>query len=327
MVPPGSGTRVPAPLAPVEPEVEANEEQEPKNVKELLPRKVLLSNVPPMASAKDLSEFFTGAIFTATGHTLSENVKVVELVEMQSGGHAEVLFATALSATIAVALHGINFQNKVLGIRRPPGFSGPPLNRAKLLTVAMKDLVSDLPDTAVPPATAVSTTQPATEPKPSTARKGAKVNITGIPSSMTGASIFDCLQQFGGPLKSLSLTTNRDTGEHNGSGTAEFAEYASAVEACRFSPFFGFIEETPSVSVNQQEAPRRSRWSEEDDVDDLGPFNEVLPPKPNTSMAHFPREENSSTQNVQFEAPRNTGWSDVDDLGPFEEVLRNIMPR
>lgn len=35
--------------------------------------------------------------------------QVVEAVELQSG-QASVLFATELSASIAVALHGINFQ-------------------------------------------------------------------------------------------------------------------------------------------------------------------------------------------------------------------------
>lgn len=285
--------------------------EEAKNVKELLPRKVLLSNVPATATIKEISDFFTGAIFTATGHTLGDNHKVVELVEVQNGGHAEVLFATPLSASIAVALHGMNFQNKVLGIRRPPGFTGPPLNRAKLLTVAMKDLVSDAPG----PTGAAGAAQapPSTAPGAPVAAPGAAVvKITGIPASMTGSSIFDCLQQFGGPLKNLSLTKTQ-TGEHNGSGTAEFLESSSALEACRFSPFFGFIEVTMQEPAPRDvEAPRRSRWSgpETEDFDDLGPFNEVLPPRPAASLARATSKA----------APRKPMPEDF-DLGPFNDLL------
>ena len=104
-------------------------------------------------------------------------------MELQNG-QASVIFATELSATIAVALSGINFQNKVLGIKRPFGFSGPPLNRAKLLTVAMQDLVSD----GQPATTAVRSA-------PGGAVNPAVVKLTGIPSSMTATSVYDCLQQ------------------------------------------------------------------------------------------------------------------------------------
>ena len=72
----------------------------------------------------------------------------------------------------------------MLGIKRPPGFSGPPLNRAKLLTVAMKDLVSDAPR-----ATTAMTSEPQGPGNPSV------VKLKGIPSSMTAASVYDCLQQ------------------------------------------------------------------------------------------------------------------------------------
>lgn len=298
--------------------------EEGKNVKELLPRKVLLSNVPATATIKEISDFFTGAIFTATGHTLGDNHKVVELVEVQSGGHAEVLFATPLSASIAVALHGMNFQNKVLGIRRPPGFTGPPLNRAKLLTVAMKDLVSeDVPG----PAGGTAQAPPSTAP-PGAGAQGAVVKITGIPASMTGSSIFDCLQQFGGPLKNLSLTKTQ-TGEHNGSGTAEFLDPSSALEACRFSPFFGFIEVTmQEPAPRDAEAPRRSRWSgPTEDFDDLGPFNEVLPPQPAASLARATSKAAPAAPDLDLGPfnnllpPPGAPQEDDLDLGPFSDLL------
>lgn len=320
VAPPGKAAPTLAPpLAPPAEVVTSAPAEEAKNVKELLPRKVLLSNVPATATIKELSDFFTGAIFTATGHTLGDNHKVVELVEIQSGGHAEVLFATPLSASIAVALHGMNFQNKVLGIRRPPGFTGPPLNRAKLLTVAMKDLVSeDVPGPQGPLGSGTGPGIPAQAPPPSTSgAPAAVVKITGIPASMTGSSIFDCLQQFGGPLKNLSLTKTQ-TGEHNGSGTAEFMEYSSAVEACRFSPFFGFIEVTMQEPAPRAEveAPRRSRWSgpEMEDFDDLGPFNEVLPPRPAASLAR-------ATSKAAPRKPMPAPAEEELDLGPFNDLL------
>merc|ERR1719330_1246660 len=71
---------------------------------------------------------------------------------------------------------------------------------------------------------------------------GATVKLSGIPASMGSKSVFDLLQQFGGPLRSLNLAMSKDTGDHVGAGVAEYVERASAEEAVRFSPLLGFIE-------------------------------------------------------------------------------------
>jgi len=219
-------------------------------MKELLPRKVLLSNVPKSSKAKDLQDFFIGAIFSATGHTMpaqlqKENAAPTAEVEFLGGTHAEVIFATPLCATIAVALNGITFKDKPLGIKRPTGFAGKTLNPAKLQSVSLEDLLGFVPEESIKPIVAEETEASAASavPPPTTvAAKVGTVKLGGIPPSMTSKSVFDLLQQFGGPLKSLNLPVNRETGDHAGSGTADFADYASAVEASRFSPLLGFIE-------------------------------------------------------------------------------------
>merc|ERR1712241_1146980 len=68
------------------------------------------------------------------------------------------------------------------------------------------------------------------------------VRLKGIPTSMNSKSVFDLLQQFGGPLRGLNLATDKETGAHIGHGTAEYMERSSALEASRFSPLLGFIE-------------------------------------------------------------------------------------
>ncbi|CAE7357163.1 U2AF2 [Symbiodinium natans] len=313
----------PGPAEPIAAEVRSA----PKSAKDLS-KKVLLSNVPTSASSKELLEFFHGAVCSATGHMLppevtAEKLKVVEGVEIHRGGHAEVVFATAPSASIATLLNGIQFQNKGLSIRRPPGFSAPPVNRSKLLASTLEDLVSgELPKEllepdppARPPAAAAPKARPAT------------VQLSGIPPSMNGTSVFDLLTQFGGPVKSLHLSHDRSTGEHSGAGTAEFVDYDSAVEACRFSPLLGFIEltlEEPApehdagMAADSEVSHRRSRWSEDAD-DDLGPFNAILPPKQPAEAA----DDDEDLGPFNAVLPKRVAPPEDDDLdlGPFNEIL------
>jgi len=310
--------------APAGKEPKADDPAAKPNVKELLPRKVVLSNVALTANVQDLTDFFTGAIFSATGHKWQggSTQKTIVDVQMQGGSHAEVTFATQLGATIAVALNGMSFKDKALVIKRPTGFTGPPLNRAKLQSVSIKDLVEF--DGSIPETEPVEA-EPAA-PK-ADEKKTVTVKLSGIPPSMKAKSVFDLLQQFGGPVKSLNLPINRESGEHSGSGTADFNDAQSAVEAARYSPLLGFIEVsledgTPSEAADGQDEksqPKRQRrhlWDPAPEPsapvappvvteDDLGPFAAAL----------------EKVKRVPPTAPA----AEL-DLGPFEAVLPPVAP-
>lgn len=310
-----------APTGPAEP-ASAEVRSAPKSAKDLS-RKVLLSNVPSSVSSKELLEFFHGAVCSATGQTLpphitAEKLQVVEAVEIHRGGHAEVTFATATSASIVTLLNGIQFQSAGLSIRRPPGYSVPPANRSKLLSSTLQDLVSgELPPELLEPA------EPSVSAKAQS--RPVSVQLSGIPTSMNSTSVFDLLAQFGGPVKSLHLAHDRSTGQHSGNGTAEFADYESAVEACRFSPLLGFIEVTMQEPADHAQPAdsevghRRSRWSEDAADDDLGPFNAILPPKQPVEAA----EDDDDLGPFNAVLPKRTAPPADDDLdlGPFNDIL------
>merc|ERR1712129_595263 len=124
---------------------------------------------------------------------------------------------------------------------------------------------------------------------------GAVVRLSGIPSSMGSESVFDLLQQFGGPLRGLHLGTQRGRGEHLGGGLAEYMDKTAALEAVRFSPLLGFIEVAHAEGVASLEAAgvgeglsepssakrmRRRRFDDQLGADgvaeDLGPFEAAL---------------------------------------------------
>mmetsp|Transcript_41611 Transcript_41611/g.75466 ORF Transcript_41611/g.75466 Transcript_41611/m.75466 type:complete len:1170 (+) Transcript_41611:58-3567(+) len=287
-----------------------------------LQRKVIVSNIASPAKATEIGEFFTGAIFSATGHLLAaqwqsgEASKVVVEVELSSSANgtvAEVTLAKPTAATVAVALNGIQFKGKGLEIKRPKGFVGEPLKRSQLQSISIKDLVgSD---------DALSTKSPANGRAASAGKASsngtATVALTGIPASMTEQSVFDLLQQFGGPLRRLTLAGTTVSGSHEGRGTAEYIEAKSAEEAVRFSPLLGFIE----VELADSEAPaakraRRSRFDEAE-ADDLGPFEAAF-------VSPGGRQAESGLDLGPFEAvlPHGHGADEAAlDLGPFEAVL------
>jgi len=353
----------------------------------VLMRKVVVSNIPMPGKITELKEFFTGAIFSATGHTLAaqSQAKVVLSVDISGSlaGSAEVVFSTAISATVAVALNGIQFKGKSLDIRRPKGYAGPPLKRSQLQNLTIKDLVGtdvfaaapaavvpeakaaatpSVQPAAAPPATAAapqaaapapgtSTTpapaaakapptaatpsaEPAAAPAAmpsggamsSTASTGPNVvKLSGVPSSMNEKSVYDLLQQFGGPLRSLQLAGGSET--HQGHGVAEYMDRSSADEAVSFSPLLGVIEvelaeDSPDAPVTKPaeanggdasaalpspKRPRRTRFDPEPEaapdstgLDDLGPFEAAL---------------------RQRETDQKPAQDDAMDLGPFESVL------
>jgi len=303
-------------------------------VNEGLRRKVTVSNIPVPAKVTELADFFTGAVFSATGHTLAaqwqggEASKVVVGVDLSpgifsagpAGSVVEVTFGTPMGATVAVALDGIQYKGRALEIRRPKGFTGPPLRRTTLQGVSIKDLVAS--DNA-------SEQQAGSTPSHKSdagSGTGACVQLSGIPASMGNKSVFDLLQQFGGPLKSLNLQYNKETGEHLGRGTAEYVDSSSAVEAVRFSPLLGFIEvrhaEAGGASLDSSTSAgepatkkmRRTRFdptptpAATDDSEDLGPFEAALSQR---------RQAKQAAAAAAVAAP-----IEVDtDLGPFEAVL------
>jgi len=300
---------------------------------DLVQRKVAVSNLPPAATVTELADFFTGAIFSATGHTLAaqwqsgEASKVVVGVELGAAGTgpsaAEVTFGTALSAHVSLALNGIQFQGKALGIKRPKGYTGPPAPRMKLQNVSIKDLIAS--DSGNRGITGGATPAFAGQGEGGAFEQpqfGAVVRLSGIPSSMGSESVFDLLQQFGGPLRGLHLDTQMGKREHLGGGSAEYMDKTSAVEAVRFSPLLGFIEvahaegvaslEAAGIGEGASELPsakrlRRSRFDNQLGADgvaeDLGPFEAAL-------------QQREQAHNAQKQAP-----SDGLDLGPFEAVL------
>jgi len=228
-----------------------------------LKRKVIVANLPVPAKVTELADFFTGAVFSATGHMLAaqwqsgEASKVVMNVDLSpalaglgaGGTVAEVTFGTEAGAMIAVALNGIQFKGKALEIRRPKAYNGPPLRRAQLQGLSLKDLIaSDSADAertggdgdVTAPAVSGGAQGEAGDAR-ETAR-GKLVQLSGIPSSMSEKSVYDLLQQFGGPLERLSLNCGKEAGSHLGHGTAVYVDQASALEAERFSPLLGFIE-------------------------------------------------------------------------------------
>jgi len=285
---------------------------------------------------------------------------VMSVVEMQaatgSGGSriVEVTFGTALGAQVAVALNGIQFQDKALTIKRPKGFNGQ-LPRLKLSDVSIKDLIaSDGLDAKRPIGQESS-------------NSGAKVKLNGIPASMGSQSVFDLLQQFGGPLKSLTLKTKNDASEHEGMGDAEYFDSSSAAEAVKFSPLLGFIEVQLDDSAGTADAAaakrqRRNRFDptpakqqddDEDETDlgpfeaalrgrgpaanvdalDLGPFESVLPPSRSAATKASPLQQSDAALDDfgPFEAvlPKKGAApmaapadADLDDLGPFGAVLQ-----
>lgn len=335
---------------------------------EMLKRKVIVSNVPPAAKSVELADFFTGAIFSATGHTLAaqwqsgEASKVVIAVELMpsvsaaGGRKVEVTFGTPLGAAVAVALNGIQFQGKALGLKRPKGYTGPAA-RTKLTGVSIKDLIASDPSpdglkAAVGEAAGGKAGRGADGRLPP-GTGGAKVKLSGIPSSMGSKSVFDLLQQFGGPLQSLNLSISRETGDHLGSGVAEYVDRASALEAAHFSPLLGFIEVTlmdaaasghkaaaSSAGLKEalSEAPKRQRRSRFDPMpagaaEDLGPFEAALRRGPKASgpadnsikapaldLGPFESVLPASGGSTR-EAGSRTERRFTEDLGPFESVL------
>eukprot|EP00932_Pfiesteria_piscicida_P018303 SRR837773.5159.p2 GENE.SRR837773.5159~~SRR837773.5159.p2 ORF type:complete len:210 (-),score=69.37 SRR837773.5159:16-606(-) len=150
---------------------------------------------------------------------------------------------------------------------------------------------------------------------------------------MGSKSVFDLLQQFGGPLKDLSLNMNKETGEHTGSGVAEYLERSSALEAVRFSPLLGFIEVSLEDSAEEaaRKRQRRSRFDNAPaaDAEDLGPFEAALQgraPKPAGDMDLGPFEsilpKASTAEDLgPFESVLPPAGAPAEDLGPFEAVL------
>jgi len=306
---------------------------------EKLRKKVVVSNVPAAASNVDLADFFTGAIFSATGHTLAAEwqsgaAKVVVGVERSSASkNASVHFGTALGASVALMLNGIQFQGQALSLKRPTGYTGPNI-APKLKGISIKELV------------ATSGKSSESRPKPSSDTSDRKVRLTGIPASMDSSSVFDLLQQFGGPLKGLNLALDGATGKHQGTGTAEFVEKASALEAIRFSPLLGFIDvasekksSAPSGEASARKRPRRSRFdptpgetakkavAEEDD--ELGPFKAALASRAQKAGEKDEELDLGPFESVLVKAPAKqpdatvleAPFDDADDLGPFESVL------
>ncbi|CAK0845221.1 unnamed protein product, partial [Prorocentrum cordatum] len=303
-------------------------------------QRVVVSNIPPSAKVTELADFFTGAIFSATGHTLAaqwqggEASKVIVGADMlPSGGRAEgrsadVAFGTPAGADVALALNGIQFQGRNLAITRPKNYSGPPSSRAKLQSLTLKDLIAS---------------HAAAGAGPSQASSSAWVQLSGIPSSMGSKSVFDLLQQFGGPLKSLDMPESCP-----GSGVAEYVDRKSALEALKFSPLLGFIEvkaidaAAAAVLVGRAAAPavagstegpaakrlRRTRFdptpagAQEADENDLGPFEAALRGRGLPPAAAAPAEDALDLGPFEAVLPKRRSDPDpADDLGPFESVL------
>lgn len=333
-----------------------------KSAAERLRRKVIVSNIPVPARAKELADFFTGAIFSATGHTLAaqwqsgEASKVVVGVDIllgigsaaPPGTSAEVTFGTATGATVGVALNGIQFKGKALDIRRPKGYSGQVSPRTKLTGISIKDLVAGAESSILARQEAVQTETPIP-----TSCSGT-VYLSGIPSSMGRQSVFDLLEQFGGKLNDLRLSVDQKGNGHDGRGMAQYVDVSSAAEAVRFSPLLGFIEVTSDLptdvaavgcSTESETVPRRSRRNRFDPEPqrtgtspgaqpvDLGPFEAVLPPKKDPSSedlgpfeAVLPPVSVPHTQEDlgPFEAVLPPKTAD-DDLGPFQAVLTGMQ--
>mmetsp|Transcript_43152 Transcript_43152/g.128884 ORF Transcript_43152/g.128884 Transcript_43152/m.128884 type:complete len:190 (-) Transcript_43152:98-667(-) len=147
---------------------------------------------------------------------------------------------------------------------------------------------------------------------------------------MGSKSVFDLLQQFGGPLQSLNLSMNKDTGEHLGKGVAEYVDRSSAVEAVSFSPLLGFIEvrhhevgDTPLASKRQ----RRSRFDEEEEMD-LGPFEAALQQREQAQKGATPADEAIDLGPFEAVLPpkKQDALEAAEDLGPFEALLPPHRP-
>eukprot|EP00927_Polykrikos_kofoidii_P037199 TRINITY_DN3136_c1_g4_i1.p1 TRINITY_DN3136_c1_g4~~TRINITY_DN3136_c1_g4_i1.p1 ORF type:complete len:1601 (-),score=326.33 TRINITY_DN3136_c1_g4_i1:104-4906(-) len=361
---------------------------------ERLRRKVIVSNIPPLAKATELADFFTGAIFSATGHTLAaqwqsgEASKVVVGVDLLPGSSfgataAEVTFGTPTGAMVAVALHGIQFSGKTLEIRRPKGFSTESGKaRTKLQGVSIKDLVvggfadgkvanagdsggvdvatnSGTPNTAGGESS-IGGEQRSSEGNAEANSKSSLVRLSGIPTSMNSKSVFDLLQQFGGPLKSLNLATKKETGDHLGHGTAEYVDRSSAIEAVGFSPLLGFIEvklapaadEASAAAAVATEQPsdapapaskrqRRTRFDPAPEDASLEPFLPALQQRDRQRQQGQEPKRDASASKPATAAPATDDGLDLgpfeavlppggakaeDDLGPFEAVLGSFRP-
>ncbi|CAK0845229.1 unnamed protein product, partial [Prorocentrum cordatum] len=215
-----------------------------------------------------------------------------------------------------------------LAITRPKNYSGPPSSRAKLQSLTLKDLIAS---------------HAAAGAGPSQASSSAWVQLSGIPSSMGSKSVFDLLQQFGGPLKSLDMPESCP-----GSGVAEYVDRKSALEALKFSPLLGFIEvkaidaAAAAVLVGRAAAPavagstegpaakrlRRTRFdptpagAQEADENDLGPFEAALRGRGLPPAAAAPAEDALDLGPFEAVLPKRRSDPDpADDLGPFESVL------
>lgn len=324
-------------------------------------RKVIVSNIPAPARAKELADFFTGAIFSATGHTLAaqwqsgEASKVVVGVDIllgignvaPPGTSAEVTFGTATGATVAVALNGIQFKGRPLDIRRPKGYSGQSGLRTKLAATSIKDLIAGA-------ASSVGSKEAEAQSEIAASTDISDiVHLSGIPSSMGRQSVYDLLEQFGGRLKGLNLSADEKGSGHGGHGVAQYVDISSATEAVRFSPLLGFIEVKPGpptgVAGGRGDEPepfprrqRRRRFDPEPSgagpgsvaQPDLGPFEAVLPPKKSASSedlgpfeAVLPPAGASHAQEDlgPFEAVLPPKPAD-DDLGPFQALLSSMQP-
>eukprot|EP00929_Paragymnodinium_shiwhaense_P011779 TRINITY_DN11801_c0_g1_i4.p1 TRINITY_DN11801_c0_g1~~TRINITY_DN11801_c0_g1_i4.p1 ORF type:complete len:966 (+),score=264.49 TRINITY_DN11801_c0_g1_i4:2332-5229(+) len=215
-------------------------------------RVLLIGNVPAPAKAKELVLFFTGAIFVATGHTLAAqwqrgaNARVilaVDLLPAADGAQtetAQVVFATAAGASVALALAGIEFKGRGLAVKRPPGFEGG-RERPKLKGIALRDLVAT---TAAVGGPGLEASADADKVQ---ANLGSRVEVTGVPASMTQQQLYDLLLQFAGPLKAPLTFKVANPSEEAATGTgldyvAEFVEASSAAEAARASPLLGFLQ-------------------------------------------------------------------------------------
>eukprot|EP00746_Dinoflagellata_sp_MGD_P158124 gnl/MRDRNA2_/MRDRNA2_86395_c0_seq3.p1 gnl/MRDRNA2_/MRDRNA2_86395_c0~~gnl/MRDRNA2_/MRDRNA2_86395_c0_seq3.p1 ORF type:complete len:973 (+),score=303.77 gnl/MRDRNA2_/MRDRNA2_86395_c0_seq3:77-2995(+) len=304
-------------------EAEKDVQLDPVEVrKERLQRIIVVDNVPPKSSTSEITDFFTGAVFSGAGHPIAAQwqsgtaSKVVLKVDLNAS-KAEVTFGTHLAATVALSLNGIMLNKHSLAMRRPDGYEGKGDTPPK---IALKDLVAS---ETVERAEARLAAEKASGDE---GGKGKSVLIKGVPPSMSESSVRDLLVQFGGSLSSLFLQKNSKTTLHTGEGVAEFDTREAALEAVRFSPLLGFIEiriekagehlpdpvvlaapstgveAFPKASANPAGTDRKSKlrgWEDQDDEEDLGPFEAVL-----KNRAPLPSKEAPS-----------------EDLGPFEAVL------
>lgn len=87
--------------------------------------RVLVHNVPIDVDECAVVSFFNGAIAAATDHDPEAFAEVVPCSDAcidHSTGDASVIFKTAVAATVAVNLTGLQFRDSVLGIVRPPEY-------------------------------------------------------------------------------------------------------------------------------------------------------------------------------------------------------------